>query len=163
MLLYVKTLVRIKATVLRKVIEKKLFMTGRRPQVSILGFIFRWKLLRHLSEQWAARFYIVWKIQWYSDCPLGETDAHREEGRCKLDDIEDTLRGGFKQCRGDVNRWRCWNFNSLSRSISQAHSYKIHTWIIVVNRVTGSKDNIDEDALNKELDERLNNRLYHVK
>ena len=32
-----------------------------------------------------------------------------------------------------------------------------------LNRVTGAKDNIDEDALNKELDERLNDRLDHVK
>ena len=32
-----------------------------------------------------------------------------------------------------------------------------------INRVTGTKDNIDEDALNKELDEGLNDRLDHVK
>ena len=31
-----------------------------------------------------------------------------------------------------------------------------------LNRVTGAKDNIDEDALNKQLDERLNDRLDHV-
>ena len=32
-----------------------------------------------------------------------------------------------------------------------------------LNGVTRAKDNIDEDALNKELDERLNDRLDHVK
>ena len=32
-----------------------------------------------------------------------------------------------------------------------------------LNRVTRAKDNIDEDALDKELDERLNDRLDHVK
>ena len=32
-----------------------------------------------------------------------------------------------------------------------------------LNRVTGAKDNIDKDALDKELDERLNDRLDHVK
>ena len=31
-----------------------------------------------------------------------------------------------------------------------------------LNRVTGAKDNIDEDALNEQLDERLNDRLDHV-
>ena len=59
-------------------------MTGRRPQVSILRFVFP-------------------RI---SDCPLGETDADGEEGGGKLDDIEEPLRGRFKQHRGDVNRGR---------------------------------------------------------
>ena len=31
-----------------------------------------------------------------------------------------------------------------------------------LNRVTGAKDNVDEDALNKKLDERLYDRLDHV-
>ena len=31
-----------------------------------------------------------------------------------------------------------------------------------LNRVTGAKNNIDEDALNKKLDERLYDRLDHI-
>ena len=40
----------------------------------------------------------------------------------------------------------------------------IHHQTLLTNiaGVTGSKDNVDEDALNKELDERLDDRLNHV-
>ena len=38
-----------------------------------------------------------------------------------------------------------------------------HTGSIIINRVTGAKDNIDEYALNEELDERLDDRLNRVK
>ena len=40
----------------------------------------------------------------------------------------------------------------------------IHHQTLLTNiaGVTGSKDNVDEDALNEELDERLDDRLNHV-
>ena len=49
-------------------------------------------------------------------------------------------------------------------SIISFSTFIIHHQTLLTNiaGVTGSKDNVDEDALNEELDERLDDRLNHV-
>ena len=49
-------------------------------------------------------------------------------------------------------------------SIISFSIFIIHHQTLLTNiaGVTGSKDNVDEDALNEELDERLDDRLNHV-
>ena len=49
-------------------------------------------------------------------------------------------------------------------SIISFSTFIIHHQTLLTNvaGVTGPKDNVDEDALNKELDERLDDRLNHV-